>query len=202
MRSIEWVVKRTRQPFARFASLADHTSGVAYMAKARKKSKTTRAQPLLAAALFCINVLEEKEGLPTLVRVLDQLTIPPPPELPPAAEGEKQPKLGVPLIAFVAFKSGDATGDYQLRIDMVSPSGEREPMAMATMRFLGGANGVNVNATLAVPVAEEGLYWYEILVDETLVTRMPLQLRIAREAQPQPAAPVAPAPPPGRRKKA
>jgi hypothetical protein len=154
--------------------------------KSRDKTKVPRAQPYLAAALFCERVLEETDQVPTLVRLMDTIIVPKPPEPPPPSEGQEQQKFGIPILAFVAFKSGDAKGEYKFQIDMILPSGEREAMAKTTMSFLGDENGVNVKATVVAPIGQEGLVWYEVLVDGVSITRMPLRIRHAQPAQQTP----------------
>ena len=145
-RLFEWVDIRTRQRFARFASLVVHEERRACMAKVRSRSKATRAQPLLAAAVFCENYLEDKEGLSTLIRVLDGITVAQPPELPPAPKGGKQPESAVAVLAFVSFRSGEAKGEYDLRIDMVSPSGERKSCWWRTTKSTSGWRSNTCNA--------------------------------------------------------
>lgn len=152
------------------------------MAKKHRRSKAARPKPFLAAALFCEKVLEEKEGVSSLVRVLDVITV----TMPPNLILEKgKPKPVIPVLAFVAFKSGGAKGDCTLQIDMAPPSGKKERIAETTMTFLGEEQGVNVRAELFVPVAVEGLYWYEVRVDGVLFTSMPLRVRHAQTEPPK-----------------
>jgi hypothetical protein len=152
-------------------------------AKAKAKARAAKPLPHLAAAVFCEQALEDKEGMMTVVRILDVLIVAPPSDwsLPP--EGAKEAKPAVPVLAFVSFKSGDAKGEYGFRFDMILPSGKREKMAEGRLNFLGNENGVNVKLAAFAPVAEEGLLWYEVLVDDILFTRMPLRIRHAKPQQ-------------------
>ncbi|HYT87529.1 MAG TPA: hypothetical protein VEL76_02315 [Gemmataceae bacterium] len=144
--------------------------------KRKGKSDKPKVMPLLAMAIFCERVLEEKDNVLTIVRVVDRLIVPKPPELPPAPKGEPPPQLAVPLPAVIMFKSGDAKGEYPFRIEIVWPSGRRLRAQDMALTFLGAETGFNLRTVVPIPVDEEGLYWYEVFLQEHLVTRMPLRI--------------------------
>lgn len=150
------------------------------MAKSRRKAQR-KAMPLLAAAVFCENFLEDKDGVVSLIRVFETLTVPKPPEQPPATEAKSPPVPNVipavPIIAVLAFRSGDAKGEYKLRTDVVMPSGKKlKAKTELPLTFLGGENGINVRSNITAPVKEEGVYWYEVRLEGRLITRMPLRI--------------------------
>jgi hypothetical protein len=172
------------------------------MAKVGKKSKTGR--PLLAGALFCEKILEEKDNVLSVIRIVDVITLPKPPDLPPGPEGQPAPVPIAQLLAFLSFKSGDAKGESLLQLSVVMPSGKRQPASTSTpMTFLGGNHGVIVRAPVFAPVAEEGLYWYEVRVDGRLLVGSKRQNRVvvATYARDRPHRPRGqPAPQPSRRR--
>lgn len=144
------------------------------MAKPRKKPKPAR--PLLAGAFFCEKILEEKDNVHSAIRIVDILNIPKPTDLPVASEGPSQHEVVTPIMAFLAFKSGKAEGAYTLRVVVVKPSGRRVKVAEMPVTFLGAENGVVIRLTMIVSVKEEGLYWYEVRLNGSLATRMPLRI--------------------------
>ena len=158
------------------------------MATSRKK-KATKAMPLLAAALFCEKVLEDKDNVMTLVRIVDKVLVQKQQVNMPMPPTGQQPIMMTTvgsspiLTALLAFKSGNAKGKYLLQIIMVSPSGKRKQVAELPITFLGNEQGVNVRAMMGIQLDEEGLFWYEVRIDDRMLTRMPL--RISYESQTQ-----------------
>ena len=68
------------------------------------------------------------------------------------------------------------------------PSGERMPIAEMPAHLEGGERGINAIFNLQMTFDMEGLYWFDIYLDEpyeqaTLLTRIPL--RIIYQPQPQ-----------------
>jgi hypothetical protein len=140
------------------------------MAKTGRKT-SKKARPLLAAAFFCERILQEKDGVHSAIRIVDALILPPP-NVPAGSVGEPV----VPAIAFIAIKSGDAKGEHTLRLDLTYPSGKRLKTQEIKIALLGDENGVSISAQILVPIKEAGLYWYDVLIDEELFTRMPVRI--------------------------
>jgi len=143
------------------------------MAKVRKKPKAAR--PLLMAAFFCENILEEKEGVLTAVRIVDVLKVRIP-DLSGIPEGQPKPTIATQIKALLGFKSGEAKGKRTVHLTVVAPSGKRRKTVPTTVTFMGNELGVNIRAQVVVEAEEEGLYWYEVRVDGKLLTRMPLRI--------------------------
>jgi hypothetical protein len=120
--------------------------------------------------------LEDKDGVPSLIRLVDTVNMPKP---KPSAwpEGEEGPLLiAIPLTAFLAFKSGDAKGEHTVGLLIVTPSGKRQKSTELKIELLGDEHGVNVRIPVAAPLGEDGLCWYHVLLDGKSVTRMPLRI--------------------------
>lgn len=153
-----------------------------------RQGNLKRPLPHLAVAVFCEEILEEKNGLSSIIRMLDVISVKPPPTQAPEVGGKAQ-KPAVPALIFLAFKSGDAKGEYDVHIEMVLPDGKRERLAGSSLNFPGGGFGMNIKAKVIAPIAEEGLVWYDVLVDGVLVTRMPLEVRHEQTETPEVRAP-------------
>lgn len=151
------------------------------------KSKKQPTGPYLAAAFFCEKMLKEADGVSTFVRMVDILTVPKPDDLPVGPDGQP-PLAGTMITAVVSFKSGNATGEKPAKLVANFPSGRQMDIVAATPVFLGGEKGASLYVHMPVPVTEEGLYWYDVILDGETVTRMPLRI-IYREPSPAPAPP-------------
>lgn len=93
--------------------------------------------PWLQTAVFCENVIEDREGVLSLIRVVDRVIIQavggtPPTEMP---ETEHQLRLAVML------KSGEARGRYTLRFDIEGPDGITRPGSPPSVFTLRGGTG-------------------------------------------------------------
>lgn len=128
--------------------------------------------PWLQAAVFCEKVLTERDGVVSLVRIVDRFTI------TSAGTGAplKMPPTNLPITGMLMFKSGFAQGSFSVRLTMVSPSGVRMPEQIVPMFLEGNDRGVNLGFTLNLAAKEDGLYWMEVRVGERLFTRMPLRI--------------------------
>jgi hypothetical protein len=160
-------------------------------------TKKKRAKPFLASAFFCERLVEEKDGVISVMRIVDTLTITqfllatptPVPVIP--VDQQSMPPIGSQILIFVSFKSGDAKGKYFCQLFVVTPDGKRDPITeKSPMIFLGKEHGVNMRVNVPVPT-QEGLYWFEVMVDGSLVTKMPLRIRHTKTTEKGAASPVA-----------
>jgi hypothetical protein len=150
------------------------------MAKRRgKKIKT--GGPYVATAVLCERVLHERDNTVSLIRLVDRLTVSASAEAP-----EEMPPVQTTLTAFLSFKAGFARGKYQVTLRPIAPSGERLPEVSMPAFFEGDERGVQLQIALTLQLKEEGLYWFEVLLEGTIVTRMPLRILYQRIASTAP----------------
>lgn len=130
--------------------------------------------PWVSSAFFCEKVLNEVDGVPSFIRVIDRIT--------QQAAGPDVP-LSMPPVALntnlvVSLKSGAALGSHQLQIRPEAPSGERLPQAEFPVHFEGGERGNTIVMQMNIALEEEGLYWFDIFLDEGEVplTRVPFRV--------------------------
>lgn len=125
--------------------------------------------PWIQAALFCDKLLFEQDGVPSVIRVIDQIRIP----MVLAAGEEPQPWSHL-LNGLVALKPGNARGRMEYSIEMEAPNGLRKTVITGSFSFAGAANnGVNIPFQLPVTFDGQGLYWFALIVEDRLLTRMP-----------------------------
>ena len=163
------------------------------MAKTKAKTKQRLRGPFLAGAFFCEKHLEEKDDLPSFIRVMDIVTVEKPQPIP-AVPGQPVLTSAVELILVLMIKAGDVTGSVSLRLDTVFPSGKRKKSSEQEVQLLGGASGATLRGSFPHPVDEEGLYWHEFRIDRRLLTRIPLTVEYQRHAKPADSPPPSPGP--------
>jgi hypothetical protein len=128
--------------------------------------------PYLAMAVLCERVLKEGNGVLSLIRIVDRITLSVsgqnvPTEMPPAP---------VFLTLVLGFKSGMARGAFTVRVRVVKPSQETSNTFELPMLFEGEDRGAQVSLNLGLQVAEEGLYWFEVYLLDALITKVPLRV--------------------------
>lgn len=139
--------------------------------------------PWVAMAVFCEQVIEDKQGVLTIVRIIDRLTIeaggtgnePPPDQLPPGM---------VPLNLVVTLKAGSARGRCEIQTDLEGPDGITRAVASHSVNFVAPHYGMNLINRITLGVQHEGVYWFTIKADGKVLTRAPLEIQYVRFATP------------------
>ncbi len=130
--------------------------------------------PYLSAALLCELVIEDRQGSLSAIRIVDRYEVraigPDVPDNMPELNERWRGNL------LISFKSGQARGRHEVRIRPESPSGMRLPEIAHPVIFEGDERGYNLIAPLGLRLDQEGLYWFDILMDGRLVTRVPLRI--------------------------
>jgi len=131
--------------------------------------------PYLTIAVLCEKVLEEKDGVPSLIRIVERFTI-------TGKSPSMQPTVISPMLV-IGLKAGTFRGEAAIQVQPVLPSGERRPALRLPVHFEGDDDrGVIVIGQLQFLVTEPGLYWFEIKLFEALLTKIPM--RVVYLAQP------------------
>ena len=149
--------------------------------------------PYLTAALLCERVLDERDGVKSLIRVVDRVTVNVVGPMP--AEGP--PPMLHNLTLFIAFKSGHARGPMNLIVRIDKPSTEPGPEPLrATVNFEGEDDrGVNVIIPMGINANVAGLWWFHVELEPTdggdavAVTHVPLRVIYLQQATQGPATP-------------
>jgi hypothetical protein len=137
-------------------------------------------RPYITAALLCEKVLIEKDESLTLVRIADRIQY--------RLEGRGLPEGVKPVIAvqgLISLKSGPVTGGHAIRIVGEKPNGDRKDVFSAPVTFLGKDQGQNVIMSIALGIDQDGLYWFDVLFDGELLTRIPLMVTPLGEQTPK-----------------
>ena len=136
--------------------------------------------PYVTVATFCEQVLQEASGVLSLIRIVDRMTTTAtgpnaPEQMPPA-------QLNWTLV--ISLKSGDARGSHPVKIVPQLPSGETLQPITLSAHLEGENKGQNLLATMNMPLAMPGIYWFHIFVDDQLMTKVPLEVIYSRIVTP------------------
>lgn len=129
--------------------------------------------PYVQAALFCERALQEQDGVASLIRVVDRLTVAV--QAPAGLLPDELPEGQLQTTFVVMLKSGDAQGRSPITISIEQPSGITLPPQSVDVMFEGADRGVNLVLNMAIP-ATEGLYWFTVSCDGRELTRAPLRV--------------------------
>lgn len=146
-------------------------------AVAKRRKRLQPGGPYIGCAVLCEKVLQERDNVVSLIRIVDRTIISGRgPDAP-----EELPSFPLTQTVFVALKSGLARGKYIIAIQAHSPSGRPvgEPIQVPAL-FEGDERGVNVIASVTLQVEEEGLYWFDVSVEGQSLTRIPLRVLYQR----------------------
>ena len=133
--------------------------------------------PYLQAALFCERVLQEVDGVLTLVRVVDRWNI--------TGTSESMLPTAIQTNIVLMFKSGMFRGPAQVMVTPISPRGNRLQPVTIPANFEGDEDrGVNIVLPIGFPVQEPGPYWFEVAVAGQVMTNMPLRVVYLQQSGP------------------
>jgi len=129
--------------------------------------------PYLTAALLCERILEEKDGVKSLVRVVNRIISKAQgPQVP-----EKMPLIQAMLSLYLSMRTGNKSGKHEIRI------GFSRPDKTATSLLVQGVNleppeshGIDLAINLNLSLDQEGVYWFDVCFDECLMTKIPLSV--------------------------
>lgn len=128
--------------------------------------------PYLKAAAICSDVIEGKDGVLSLIRIIDRLTITAAGSGPPS----DMPAARYPLILVLMFVSGRARGSHSVAIKMEQPDTTTRDCWTGSVFLEGEDRGANVVIRLEADFPLEGLYWFGLYFDDALVTKMPFRV--------------------------
>ncbi len=126
-------------------------------------------RPWVQVAVICQAAISEANGVLSIIRVTDRIGV-------QGITPEMQP---FPLQTFtlaVLLKSGFMKGKHVVKVMMETPSGERNQIGESTALFEGEDRGVAMVTPLPIVIPVDGLYWFDLFLEEELLTRIPLRV--------------------------
>lgn len=137
---------------------------------------TSEQGPYIQMAGLCEQVIEDKTGALSLIRIVDTITHT---EARPDAPAE-MPPVTYPMKMVIMLKSGRARGRHELKIVPELPSGELKDPLIRSIQMEGEERGVNNIINMVFTFTMEGLYWFNLYLDDSLLTRIPLRVKYNR----------------------
>lgn len=137
--------------------------------------------PYLNAGLICEKVLQERDGVLSIIRAIDRITIAAMSAGTPAPE--TMPPSNVALTLVLILKSGLFKGTAAVRLGIYSPSGQAMGESSTDVFFEGDDRGINLVSPMQMQVEEDGLYWVEVSCGDQLLTRIPFRVIYQRITQ-------------------
>lgn len=134
--------------------------------------------PFLQMAVLCEKVLREQDGVVSLIRIIDRMTITASGDVAP----DKMPQGYITVTIMLGFKAGGATGSHVVDLIIRDPSGDVAQHIQLPMFLEGQDRGVTASLEVGLTIKEEGLYWFDVVLGGRLITRMPLRLVYQRLA--------------------
>jgi hypothetical protein len=133
--------------------------------------------PYVKVALFCEKILREVDGVMSIIRVIDRVTI--------TAQGQNapatMPKTPYTLTAVISLVPGASRGRHELKIVKEDPSGlDTGPDFSTSVNMEGEDRAVNIVANMHFMLELEGLYLFKVSLDGMLITKMPFRVIYAR----------------------
>jgi hypothetical protein len=128
--------------------------------------------PFLKAAAICSDVIEGKDGVLSLIRVIDRLTV-----STHTSSGEVQvPVARYPVKIVLMFVSGRARGTYDVAVKIEQPDGATKECWSGGIFLEGEDRGANIIIAADVEFPTQGLYWFDLYFDGAGLTRMPFRV--------------------------
>jgi len=132
--------------------------------------------PYLGMAILCERVLQEKDNVLSAIRIVDKIiqTAIGPDSL------EMMPPVTINLFAIISFKSGASGGKYNFKLVPTTPSNEKMQEYSIPLVLEKNGKSANVIINLNLLVKEEGLYWFDVSLNDEFVTKIPLHIEYQR----------------------
>ena len=132
-------------------------------------------EPYVALACLCEKALQEKDGVYSLIRIVDIFYVPEPPD-PPDEE------VAVAFYAVISLRVVELEGSFDLALQVSRPDGTDDTMMEPEKVGLSGEQqNINVIVQIAIRRFQLGQYWLNVLWDGKVLTTVPFRLIDARD---------------------
>jgi hypothetical protein len=141
--------------------------------------------PYLSFAVVCEKVLQEADGVLSFIRIVDHVTVtialPTGVDVPPEVVPPEPP---VAVTFALGLKSRSDIDSVPVKVRIETPSGLTLPEFETSQPVGAEDRGINLVLPIQFPVQDEGVYWFEVEVSGTVVTRVPLRIskRVIQQA--------------------
>ena len=139
-------------------------------------------RPHVQVAAICQVALVEANQFLSIVRIIDRVPL-------QGFTPHMQPQPLHNFFLVVVLKSGAMRMKCQMKIVVETPTGSTQQILETAVLFEGDERGVQMLTPLAYIAQEEGLYWFDVILEPNdLLTRIPLRV-MYQKIQPMPGMP-------------
>jgi len=125
--------------------------------------------PFVTVASVCQTALQEANGVLSIIRVTDRIQV-------VGITPQMQPQPLQHLVLVVVMRSGTLRATHKVKIVPVTPGGKPLPETEVSVLFEGEDRGPALVMPVSLVATEEGLYWFDLYLEELLLTRIPLRV--------------------------
>lgn len=148
-------------------------------AKSSQKKNTPSKLPVCVAFLMCERVIvAEDDQTLSAIRIVDSISLPPD-AAQQGREGAELPALK--LLAII--KKGEASEEINLKLICADPTGKKDTVgtSLVTMESDDPMMTTSLVTSVRVINIKKGIYWIELLANDSLIARTPLKVNILDE---------------------
>ncbi|MBI2861525.1 MAG: hypothetical protein HYX89_01770 [Chloroflexi bacterium] len=131
--------------------------------------------PYIQAASFCDQVIEGKDGVLSLIRLVNRLGV----QVAGPEAPEAMPPTKFTLKLVLVLNAGDAKGRHDLTIVPQLPSGETKAPMVQSVHLEPGKSS-NLIVIVEFTYELEGQYWFNVLFDGLPFTKIAMEVRYTR----------------------
>jgi hypothetical protein len=132
-------------------------------------SQESVSGPFVSIACVCQTPLQEGNGILSIIRVLDRIPV-------VGTTPQMQPQPLQNLILVVVLRSGILRATHKVKIVPIGPGEKTLPASEMSVLFEGDDRGPAIILPVSLVATEEGLYWFDVYLEEQLLTRIPLRV--------------------------
>jgi hypothetical protein len=137
------------------------------------------AGPFVSVACVCQMPMQEVTGQLSIIRIMDRVGI-------VGTTPQMQPQPLQNLVLVVILRSGILRENHKVKIVPVGPGEKKLPANEMSVLFEGDDRGPALILPVSLVATEEGLYWFDVYLEEQLLTRIPLRVIYQRLQSPFP----------------
>ena len=134
-------------------------------------------KPFVQAACLCENVLIEKDGVPSLIRLIDKIDAQIPKDKPADIPS------GFPVTFFIRLGSAEALGSGKILIQPKRPDGTLGGKIEVEVALPGKGHGVQFKAPFMVLNPQAGFYWFNVFWNGDFITSFPMEVTLTEVPQ-------------------
>ncbi len=146
----------------------------------------SNTKPYVQVACICERALQEPDNVFSAIRIVDVLTLKQT-NLPTYAQRDERGNpitivQVIDLTILISLKAGQLSGQFNLAVELTDPAGSKIRLSDESPVALKGDDGVNYVLRFGLPHnAPVGVYWFDVLWNGEVLSRIPLTLKRAED---------------------